>query len=64
MPLLAATLSAPKTRLEEEKSELVWRTNFLSTFLNAGRINYGTMMVAAGQDPAVTWVWLGRHLAA
>jgi hypothetical protein len=63
-PLLVATLSAPKTRLEEEKSELAWRTNFLSTFLNAGRINYETKMVAAGRDPAVTWAWLGRHLEA
>jgi hypothetical protein len=49
--LLAASLPASKTRLEEEISEL---QNFVTIFKD-GRENYETKMATTRRDLAVTW---------
>jgi hypothetical protein len=49
--LSVASLPAPKTRLEEENSDL---RNFVTVFKD-GRENYGTKMAATRRDLAVTW---------
>jgi hypothetical protein len=50
--LSAASLPAPRIRLEEEKSEL----RIFVTVFKYGRENYETKMAAARRDLAVTWV--------
>jgi hypothetical protein len=49
--LPAASLPAPKTRLEEEISEL---RNFVTVFKD-GRENYETKIAATRRDLMVTW---------
>jgi hypothetical protein len=52
--LSVASLPAPKTRLEEEISEL---RNFVTVFKD-GRENYDdTKMATARRDLTVTWAW-------